>query len=114
MPRSVFTASSVWATRCTVLFGRRASTSYGPVMSSCVSRGKISMPMRRSEAIALALLPHEPAAFALPGAFLFGLALVVQLLALGKRELDLGAAFFIEIELERHHRHALALDRADQ
>ncbi len=30
----------------------------------------------------------------------------------GERELDLGAALLVEIELERHERHALALDRA--
>ena len=42
----------------------------------------------------------------------FGLALVVQLLAAAERDLDLGAALFVEIELERHDRHAFPLDRA--
>src|SRR5947207_15003327 len=60
------------------------------------------------------LVAHQAALFARPVAFLLGLALVVQLLALGKRELDLGSALVVEIELERHQRHALALDRADQ
>src|SRR5262245_62307116 len=61
-----------------------------------------------------ALGPQQPPALALPTALLFGLALVVQLLAAGKGELELGAALLVEIELERHQRHALALDRADQ
>src|SRR5258707_846418 len=60
------------------------------------------------------LLPQQPAALAGPVAFLFALALVVQLLALGERNLDLGAAFVVEIDFQRHDRHALALDRADQ
>src|SRR5204863_3544998 len=51
-------------------------------------------------------------ALALPGARLFGLALVMQLLAAGERQLDLGAALLVEIELERHDGHPLALDRA--
>src|SRR5688572_33279639 len=59
-----------------------------------------------------ALRAHQPAAFPFPRALLLGLALVVQLLALGQRELHLGAALVVEIELERHQRHALALDRA--
>src|SRR5215216_7590562 len=36
--------------------------------------------------------------------------LVVQLLALGQGKPQLGAAARIEIQLQRHHRHALALD----
>src|SRR6266446_3301938 len=62
--------------------------------------------------IASPLRPQQPSAFALPGALLLGLALVVQFLAAGERELDLGAALLVEIELERDERHALALDRA--
>src|SRR5688572_11649534 len=65
-------------------------------------------------ATSLAFLPQQPAAFALPVALLLGLAFVVQLLAFGERDLQLGAAFVVEIELEWHDRHALALDRADQ
>src|SRR4029077_12338422 len=61
-----------------------------------------------------ALSAKQAAALAFPGALLLRLALVVQLLALGERELHLGAAFVVEIELERHERHALALDRADR
>jgi hypothetical protein len=60
------------------------------------------------------LLPQEPAALAFPTAALFGLAFVVQLLAAPERDLDLGAALGIEIELERHEGHAFALDGADQ
>src|SRR4029453_1887479 len=58
-----------------------------------------------------ALGAQQPAALAFPAALLLGLALVVELLAAGERKLDLGAPFFVEIELERHERHALALDR---
>src|SRR5262245_47012783 len=61
-----------------------------------------------------ALGPQQPATLALPTALLFGLALVVQLLAARERELDLGAALGVEIELERHERHAIALDRPHQ
>src|SRR5262245_26669596 len=60
------------------------------------------------------LCAQEPAALAFPGTLLFSFALVVELLAARKRELDLGAALFVEIELERHKRHALALDRAGE
>src|SRR5215510_12195537 len=59
-----------------------------------------------------ALGPQQPPALALPGALLLGLTLVVELLAARERELDLGAALLVEIELERHQRHALALDCA--
>src|SRR6266567_4245918 len=90
-------------------------------MSSWVSRGKISMPIRRSgisrslgSALGSALVPHQPAALARPVALLLGLALVVQLLALGERDLDLGAALVVEIDLQRYDRHALALDRPHQ
>src|SRR5712671_2400917 len=62
----------------------------------------------------LPFIPQQPAALALPAAFLFGLALVVKLLAARERNLDLGAALFIEIELERHERHALTLDGASE
>src|SRR5215475_10701512 len=61
-----------------------------------------------------ALGPQQPPALALPAALLLGLALVVELLAAGERKLDLGAALLVEIELERHERHALALHRARQ
>src|SRR3954451_1712659 len=60
---------------------------------------------------ALALGAQQPAALALPTALLLGFALVVQLLAAREPYLDLGAAFFIEVELERHQGHSLALDR---
>src|SRR5437868_3357173 len=86
-------------------------------MSSWVSRGKINMPIRRSgisHSSDSALVPHQPAALARPVALLLGLALVVQLLALGERDLDLGATLVVEIDLQRHDRHALALDRSHQ
>src|SRR5438105_9878649 len=43
--------------------------------------------------------PHQAALFPAPIAFLFALALVVQLLALGDRQQELGAATLVEIEL---------------
>src|SRR5438874_2717874 len=58
------------------------------------------------------LRAQQPPALAFPGPLLLGLALVVELLAAGERKLDLGAALFVEIKLERNERHALALDRA--
>src|SRR6516225_4747548 len=58
--------------------------------------------------------PQQPSALPLPAALLLGLALVVQLLAAGERKLEFGAALVVEIELERHQRHSLALDRADE
>src|ERR1044072_560572 len=63
---------------------------------------------------ALPLLSQQAPLLAVPVALLLALALVVQLLALGERELDLGAALVVEIELQRHQGHAVALDRADQ
>jgi hypothetical protein len=48
--------------------------------------------------------------FALPVARLFGIALVVQLLAPGQRKLDLRPAAPVEIDRERDQRHALAAD----
>src|SRR6185437_7243780 len=116
-----------------------------PVMSSWVSRGKISIPMRRDIGRLLsrwprrhrspdrpreiqsfdralagirsplrlsALQPHQPALLAVPGPLLQRLALVVQLLAAGDRDLDLRPPSLVEIELERHDGHAFALDGA--
>src|SRR5690348_5181541 len=48
---------------------------------------------------------------AVPVALLLGGALVVQLLALAERKLKLCHATLVEIELERHDRHAFALNR---
>src|SRR5437588_127645 len=67
-----------------------------------------------ARAIGLTSRPHQAAFFSGPVAFLFSLALVVQLLALGKRKLDLGSALLIEIELQRDKRHTFALDGTDQ
>src|SRR5258708_37268025 len=78
------------------------------------SRGRALCPPYGTGRPASTLIAHQAAFFARPVALLLGLALVVQLLALGERELDLGPALVVEIELERHQRHALALDRADQ
>src|ERR1044071_1696056 len=84
-------------------------------MSSWVSRGKISIPITRSAMTSTSpFLPQQPAPLARPIALLLGLTLVVQLLALCQRNLDLGATLVVEIDLERHDRHALALDRAHQ
>src|SRR5262249_28565796 len=47
-------------------------------------------------------------------AILLGFTLVVELLAAGERQLELGAALVVEIKLERHQRHPLALDRTHE
>src|SRR6476659_167222 len=70
------------------------------------------MPACRTQT--LPLRAQQAAALALPRALLLGFALVVQLLALGERELHFGAPLLVERALERHEGHALALDRADQ
>ena len=59
---------------------------------------------------AMSPVPQQPRLVALPVALLFGLALVMQLLALGDAQFDLGPALGIEIHLQRNQRHALALD----
>ena len=43
------------------------------------------------------LLPQEPPLFAIPVPLLFGLALIVQLLSAGERDLDFCPTSFIEI-----------------
>src|SRR5687768_2381021 len=63
---------------------------------------------------ALSLRAQEPSALTLPAALLLGFALIVQLLAARERKLDLGTTFLVEIELQRHQRHALALDRSSE
>src|ERR1700757_2453158 len=60
------------------------------------------------------LQAHQAPLLALPAALLLGLPLVVQLLAARERELELGAALLVEIKLQRHDRHALALDPAGE
>src|SRR3990170_1447222 len=62
----------------------------------------------------LPLLAHEAAFLTLPIALLLGLALVMQLLALGQAKLHLGDPARIEIELERNDRHALPLNGAGE
>src|SRR5262245_30543523 len=57
---------------------------------------------------------QKPTALALPAPLLLGLSLIVKLLAARERNLDLGAAFFVEIEFERHECHAFALDRTHE
>src|SRR5579871_3628164 len=49
---------------------------------------------------------QQAAFFAVPVALALGLALVVQLLAFGQRQLDFRPALLVEIELQRHQRHA--------
>src|SRR5262249_4723157 len=61
-----------------------------------------------------AFLPHQPPTLALPRTLLFSLTFVIEFLATSQGELDLGTAFLIKIEFERHQSHALALDRTDQ
>jgi hypothetical protein len=50
--------------------------------------------LRRSQ---LSLLPEQPLLFAVPVAGLFSLALIVQLLSSGQRDLDLRPALLVEI-----------------
>ena len=45
---------------------------------------------------------------------LVGLAFVMELLAARDGDLELGAPLLVEIELQRHDRHALAIDRAGE
>src|SRR6184192_3672357 len=68
--------------------------------------------MASQGAARLTLGPQQPSALPLPAALFLGFTLVVQLLATRERKLKLGAAFLVEIKLERHKRHALALDSA--
>src|ERR1044071_8373512 len=62
--------------------------------------------------LSLSSVAEQPRPLALPVAILDGLALVVRLLAGDQRDLDLGAAARIEIDLQRHDGAALALDGA--
>src|SRR3984893_14165141 len=55
---------------------------------------------------------HEPSTLPFPGALALGFALVVQLLAARDRELDLGAALIVEVELEWNNGHAFAFHRS--
>src|SRR6185436_7086683 len=57
-----------------------------------------------------ALFPQQARLLPVPVALGSVRPLVVQLLALGQGEAQFGAAARIEIEFQRHHRHALALD----
>src|SRR5689334_14413596 len=58
----------------------------------------------------LAALFQQPPLLARPVALLFGLALVMQLLAATDGEQQLGASLIVEIDFQRHQRHAFALD----
>src|SRR6476660_9908515 len=63
------------------------------------------------------LLPlgaQQAASLAFPAALLLGFALIVQLFAARERKLNLGTAFFIEIQLEGDEGHPLAFDCADE
>src|SRR5262245_16784093 len=62
----------------------------------------------------LPLCSQQPPALALPAAPLLAVAFIMQLLAARERKLELGAALLVEIQLERHQRHSLALDRAHE
>jgi hypothetical protein len=74
---------------------------------SSFTGGAMIVPPRPSS-----LEPHQAAAFALPAALLFRLALVVEFLAAAERDLDLGAPLVVEEQLERHDGHALTVDRS--
>src|SRR5712671_1252678 len=87
-----------------------APSAYGgqerPVRRACTQQ--------RTTAARLALGPQQPSALPLPAALFLGFTLVVQLLAARERKLELGAALQVEIKLERHEGHALALDRTQK
>src|SRR5262245_23956334 len=92
---------------------RRSPSGREPAGSAAFQdRARTSKAPGRSKPTASAspLGAQEPTAFAFPRPFLFGFALVVELLAARQRQLDLGAALGVEVELEWHHRHALSLD----
>ncbi|QTK79100.1 hypothetical protein AT6N2_C1334 [Agrobacterium tumefaciens] len=57
---------------------------------------------------------QQPRFLPVPVAFLLGLALVVQLLALGERQFQLCAALVVEVDLQGHQRHAFAIDAGAQ
>ena len=88
----------------------------GLISSSCASAARVPQSWRARRLDArraehLPLRPQQPALLPVPVALLLGFALVVQLLALGQRDLQLRAALGVEVHLERHEGHALARDR---
>src|SRR6476660_2804767 len=93
--------------------GTSASQMSAPVVAGRDTRGS-ARPGLSGLATPLPLVAHQAALLPVPIALLLGLALVVQLLALGEAEQDLGDPTLVEIELERHDRHPLPLDRARQ
>ena len=68
--------------------------------------------MRQAEASAT--VAKQAALLALPIAALLGFALVVQFLTARERQFQLGASPVVEIDAQRHERHAVALDRANE
>src|SRR4051794_7247679 len=87
-----------------------------PVVFCCCSCSKLE-----SRCLAFLGLPeilaaflHEPALFARPVALLFALALVVQFLAAADGEQQLGTALVVEVDFQRHQRHAFAVDALRQ
>src|SRR6056297_3702831 len=62
----------------------------------------------------LAVFLEKPLLLPVPVALGGGLALVVGLLALGDPDLDLGDAAMVEVQDQRHERHALALSLVPQ
>src|SRR5262245_57953346 len=89
----------------------RASSSAFDAQMVAARQAKAKALVKAGSAQVSPLLPHQPRLLALPAALRGVLALVVQLLALCQRQPQLGAAAGIEVELERHHGHALALHR---
>src|SRR5205823_3887542 len=71
----------------------------------------ISAGLSSSSDMGLTFGSHQARLVAGPVARLLALALVVEFLALGDAKLDLGNTFEIEIDLQGHERHALALHR---
>src|SRR3546814_8275325 len=93
--------------RCATGFRRRLRA-----MCSRVGMCRRTQAPIAEDAPTSAAIPEQAPLFALPVAFLDRLALVVGLLALGKRQFALGAAARVEIDRPRHQRHTLAGDSA--
>src|ERR1044072_6950170 len=104
--RRVKRQNSEWSTRGPNGLIQRLS-------ASCSRLGMLAAMVRANQLFAgSAMVPHQPALLALPVLLLLIVALVVELAPLGQRDLDLGPAAAVEIDAERHQRHALAGDGA--
>src|SRR5262249_3593924 len=107
LPRGLLLADSYHCSRLNTNTGKLTPEMFERVFAALRER------LRAAAEAGSAALAHQPRLVALPVARLLGLALVRLLLALGEAELALGDAALVEIERERHQRHALPADGAD-